>query len=528
MNDLVIFHYHLLPGGVTDVIVQGVMAMAHSSHLFKHITFVCGRKENTDNVIKKVSDYFSEQKSRIKLEITVIPEIDYINHIDKTDTLQKKVNRLKNMLISSFSSPIAIWWMHNYQLGKNPVFSEAVLQIVDSNPDQRVILQIHDFPEAGRPHNMIKLKKIVSRPFYPVAHNVRYIVINVRDRDILHKAGLPKELIYLIENPISSFPGKLNKPREVKKVLAEFGRHSGYAVEKDSELAIYPIRAIRRKNVLEAGLLTKLLSQKAVLLVTLPGVSQSERAYSDFVQQCFREKLIPGIFGIGLELEKLGISFPSLLAASSLMCCSSVQEGFGYPYLQSLLLGIPLLARKLDVMDGFINMFDHYPAVFYTQLLVPLEEKEKAHLKKAYLSYLNTLRNVLSPSLVRTLTAEVENLFHNELVDFSYLSFDLQRSILSRACSSTFSEQVRSINRPLFADAKRLLSSTAKAKKEHVLSRFGLNAYAESVEQIIESFSDNISLNPISADLIDDAVLKLFSSLQYLRLLFAPKLDKAE
>jgi hypothetical protein len=131
MNDLVIFHYHLLPGGVTDVIVQGVMAMAHSSHLFKHITFVCGRKENTDNVIKKVSDYFSEQKSRIKLEITVIPEIDYINHIDKTDTLQKKVNRLKNMLISSFSSPIAIWWMHNYQLGKNPVFSASY------SPDSR-------------------------------------------------------------------------------------------------------------------------------------------------------------------------------------------------------------------------------------------------------------------------------------------------------------------------------------------------------------------------------------------------------
>jgi len=527
MNELVIFHYHLLPGGVTDVIVQGVMAMGHSSHLFKRITLVCGRKENTDNVFNKLRLFLSEQKSTIELSIKIVPEIDYINHIDKPEALQKKVSLLKSKLVSDFSSEAAIWWIHNYQLGKNPILSEAILQIVDSDLPQRIILQIHDFPEAGRPYNMIKLKKIVTHPFYPVAGKVRYIVINVRDRDILLKAGLPKELIYLVENPVTAFTGQQSEPRQVKKILADYGKQFGQNIEQDTVLTIYPIRAIRRKNVLEAGLITKLLSPKTMLIVTLPGVSQSERAYSAFVERCYRENLIPGFFGVGLELAKLGISFPSLLTASSLMCCSSVQEGFGYPYLQSLLLGIPLLARKLDVMNGFINMFDHYPCTFYSALHVPLESKEKSQLKRAYLSYIKKLHNVLPPPLLHTLTEEVENLFHNEFVDFSFLSFDLQHIILTRAASAQFQEQVRMANRSLFKDAELLLHCTPKAKKEHVLSRFGPTAYAESIEQIIESFSDHITFKAISADLIDDAVLKLFSSLQYLRLLFAPKLDKA-
>lgn len=521
-----IFHYHLLAGGVTDVIVQGVMALARFSHLFKRITLVCGRKENAENVFNKIQAYFSEHGSSIKLAMEIVPELDYLNHIDGPDALKKMISELKNKLISDFSSESTIWWIHNYQLGKNPVFSEAVLRIVDSKIFQRIILQIHDFPEAGRPHNMIKLKKIVTHPLYPAASTVRYIVINMRDRDILLKAGLPKELIYLVENPITSFAEQPSTPRQVRRSLAGYAEQFGYIVNEDTVLTIYPIRAIRRKNVLEAGLLTKLLSPKALLMVTLPGVSQSERAYSDFVKRCYREKLIPGFFGIGLDLAQLGISFPALLSASSLMCCSSVQEGFGYPYLQSLLLGIPLVARKLDVMDGFINMFDHYPSVFYTALHVPLESRERTQLRLEYLSYIETLHNALPSALLKTLTDEVEILFHNNLIDFSFLSFDLQQKILKRALSAEYREQVRLANRPLFADTERLLDCTPKAKKEHVLSRFGLTAYAESVEQIIESFSDDIPLTTVSEDLIDDAVLKLFGSLQYLRLLFAPKLDK--
>jgi hypothetical protein len=526
MNELVIFHYHLLAGGVTDVIVQGVMALARFSHLFKSITLVCGRKENTENVYNKIQAHCSEHGSSVKLAIKIVPELDYLNRIDGTDALKKKISLLKNKLVADFSSETAIWWIHNYQLGKNPVFSEAVLQIVDSKIFQRIILQIHDFPEAGRPHNMIKLKKIVTHPLYPVAAAVRYIVINMRDRDILLKAGLPKELIYLVENPITSFTGQRSTPRRVRSILAEYARQFGQTVNDDTVLTIYPIRAIRRKNVLEAGLLTKLLSPKALLMVTLPGVSHSERSYSGFVERCYRENLIPGFFGIGLDLAELGISFPSLLSASSLMCCSSVQEGFGYPYLQSLLLGIPLVARKLDVMDGFINMFDHYPSVFYTALHVPLEVGEKRQLRREYLSYIKTLHNALPPALLQTLTDEVEHLFHNDLIDFSFLSFNLQRTILARTESPEYRELVRLANRPLFTDMEQLLCSAPKAKKEHVLSRFGLTAYAESVEQIIESFSDDIPLNAVSADLIDDAVLRLFGSLQYLRLLFAPKLDK--
>jgi hypothetical protein len=523
MTHLVIFHYHLLPGGVTDVIVQGVMALARSSRHVTHVTLVCGRNDNSDHVYKRLTAYLSRHKSDLKLDINIMPDIDYLNHTEELADIEPRLAVLQKKLITAFASPSNIWWIHNYQLGKNPLFSEVILRIIESGIGQRIMLQIHDFPEAGRPHNLLKLKKIVSHPLYPAADTVRYLVINSRDSAILQKAGLPADLVYLAENPISSFSHQAQNPARVKQILSVYGGRLNRNIGADTPLVIYPVRAIRRKNVLEAGLITRLLPGSPLLLVTLPGVSAAEKSYSSFVEDCFNDGLIPGFFGLGTRLDKMGIGFASLLAASSLMCCSSVQEGFGYPYLQALLLGLPLLARRLDVMDGFIRMFEHYPSHFYTSLLVPLEAEDTTGLKRAYMDHIRALRRTYEPALLDSLTAEVEALFHNRLIDFSFLSFSLQRKMLERALSADFQNQVKAANPTLFKTAGELLRAAPRPKQEHVLSRYGFGAYTETIDQVIESFSQQVELGTVRPETIDDAVLRLFGSLANLRLLFAPR-----
>ncbi len=528
MTHLVIFHYHMLPGGVTDVIVQSVMALAQSSRYITRITLVCGRSDNTDHVYKWLTAYLSRHKYPLKLDIHIMPEIDYLNHSDKLTDLKQRLAALQKMLISMFASPSGIWWIHNYQLGKNPLFSEVILRIIDSGIGQRIMLQIHDFPEAGRPYNLLKLKRIVGHPLYPVADKVRYLVINSRDSSILRQAGLPADLVYLAENPISPFARHTQEPARVKQILSSCGGLPGRELNTDTPLVIYPVRAIRRKNVLEAGLITRLLPGSPRLLVTLPGVSAAEKSYSAFVADCFADGLIPGFFGLGTRLDELGIGFASLLAACSLMCCSSVQEGFGYPYLQALLLGVPLLARRLDVMDGFISMFDHYPSSFYSSLLVPLESEDTTGLKRAYMGHIRALRRTFSPALLDSLAGEVEELFHNRLIDFSFLSFSLQRKMLERAAGADFQNQVKAVNTALFRDAGKLLSAPHKPKQEHVLSRYGFKAYTETIDQVIESFSQTVELGAVRPESIDDAVLGMFCSLSNLRLLFAPRPQSGE
>ena len=54
------------------------------------------------------------------------------------------------MLQERFGGDNAVWWVHNYHLGKNPLFTEALLRLAADPRGPRLVLQPHDFPEAGQ------------------------------------------------------------------------------------------------------------------------------------------------------------------------------------------------------------------------------------------------------------------------------------------------------------------------------------------------------------------------------------------
>ena len=341
---LAVFHYHLLPGGVTSVITLSLQAAASHIPELEEILLVCGSEENLETIRENLGPLLS--KNGCRLSFAVLPELGYTDELEA-----EKIGpaQLKKTLLQKFSG--YIWWIHNYHIGKNPVFTRSIIEIALETPRQPVLFHIHDFPESARYANLRFIRKFYSDSLYPAAGNIWYAVINSRDYRLLIEAGLPKNRVVLLQNPI---PGEQPVPTldsgMRKAIEQKLSRHPHFRPGTPSLL--YPVRSIRRKNALEAGLISVLASPRANLLLTLPGTSEQEKPYSDLVYRCFQNGSAPGAFPTAQE-----VPFLQIISFSDLIVSSSVQEGFGYLFINTVQWQKPLLARSIDIIGDFTPFF---------------------------------------------------------------------------------------------------------------------------------------------------------------------------
>ncbi|NOY08345.1 MAG: glycosyltransferase family 4 protein [Spirochaetes bacterium] len=539
MIELYIFHYHLLPGGVTSVIRDGVKAAGKYMEDIHSITLITGKRENTGDVITGIKKYFDQIKKNITLRFKYLPGMDYV-YPGKflIDDFNKKAVTLAEELINQFGSSSGIWWVHNHHLGKNPVFTQAMLNITEKYKDQRIIFQIHDFPESGRFENLKFLKSNITSPLYPVTKSVRYAVINTRDRDILIKSGIPDGFVYLLENPVEIFSTGITEAEKesVRNKIFDYFRKKGLPdrspvsiLFKEGKIALYPVRSIRRKNVLEAAALTLLVPGKTNLFVTLPGVSKHEKPYSDSVKKLYAEGFIPGLFGIGSRLDLIGISFADMMAAGDTVLSSSVQEGFGFLFIQSMLRGIPLIARKIDVLAGIEDIFINHPHFFYSEFLCPVQKKDRKLLIDEYKQKLSGIKNLLPEISIEKAEAELNMELDNEMVDFSFLNIPLQIKTIKKLQSEEYKTELYRANNFLMDKLQSFLHKSIdinsyKKNIEIIEKRFGYRAFAFHAERIVDSFKDAGILererNKIKSEQIETSVIDNFLKKDYLRLIY--------
>ncbi|MFO7781694.1 MAG: glycosyltransferase family 1 protein, partial [Spirochaetia bacterium] len=284
---LAVFHYHLRQGGVTGVVTQACIALGLHSDAVDEVILVTGSDENTDTVISRIQSASPE----LEVSVRVHPEIAYVS--EQSDVSMPALEaRIVSILTENYLSEDIVWWVHNYHLGKNPPFTSALIDVLETEPGQRAIFQIHDFPECARFENLAELRTHMSGSVYPVLPNLAYATINLRDRRLLIEAGIPESAVVALPNPVPSpstggastaGPAPQNTGTgapDRREVLHRLGAACGDRFPRfdpDGLLVLYPVRAIRRKNVLEAGFLTRLLntelSPPANLILTLPGTS---------------------------------------------------------------------------------------------------------------------------------------------------------------------------------------------------------------------------------------------------------------
>ncbi|MFO8043234.1 MAG: hypothetical protein R6U25_08540 [Alkalispirochaeta sp.] len=505
---VIIFHYHLLPGGVTGVIEHMSRALQLHSAAVDEIEIVTGSREN----LERLTD---------GPPVTVIPEIGYMSrqrlaeyapappdseseHQHESGPVgqisESQVAAGAQVLSQRISQELqgrwdadSVWWVHNYHLGKNPAFTRALLEIARAHPEQRIILHIHDFPECGRYANVRYLRQSGVEDLYPDLPNLTYVTINSRDRTLLQNAGVRN--VHYLPNPV---PAVANPPRpgqspDVRKRLADHFDTEFARFRRDDLFLLYPVRTIRRKNVFEAALIAMGLSQPASLVVTLPGVSQAEKQYSQMVQHAFQDGTIAGLWGIGTRLDEVGLTFEDIQRTADAIVSTSVQEGFGYQFIDPLLQGTPLVARRLPVLQDVEDLYQSWPHAFYESIRVPNSSPSlsgpQALLRFRYTERIDRLAPHIPEEIVHQLHQEVARMVESETIDFSFLLPHMQFTYLKdMRAHPSYRQEVRALNEDLFRQMESALGrspQSVEAGAAAVDARFGLSSYATHVDEIL-------------------------------------------
>lgn len=553
---VVVFHYHLNPGGVTAVITRALAALLDESADLTEVILVSGCGDNAGRIVEVLADE--------RLRIEIVPEIGYREHDAPAAWWHEQARGIGRALLQRYRGDDTVWWVHNYHLGKNPAFTRALLEIAAAGR-QRMLLHIHDFPECGRFENLARLHRACGYDLYPTSSTVAYATINQRDRSLLAAAGIDDCRAWLVPNPVETQAVQVEPSDEpsatmlLGRLSAEQNRNVGDARgagtgrcgTAEGRLLLYPVRCIRRKNVLEAGLLARLLEQQlgqaCNLVVTLPGTSAAERGYSQLVAAAFDAGEIRGYFGVG---NWQAFSFDELAAAADVVVSTSVQEGFGYAFFDPLSWGRPLVARELDTLCGAVDLFHDYPACLYDGLHVPAEVpgdkksngKAREKLRSAYRRQMASMKAGFGADLVDRVEAQLESLLGGVTIDFSYLSIGQQRCAVQHAgVDDGFKKEVMTLNAGLVANASQLAGIRCTPRVDALVERFGPQAVALRLTDALASTADRAHAGAAGASYaastrpaanspntqsaaadIHLRIMDAFATPQHARLLYAP------
>lgn len=426
-------HYHLKPGGVTTVIRQQVDAL---------------RKIGGEALV------FAGMPPPASFPAETVPVsgLGYTRDSDTAPTGENVAEAIADGIIKRWPGGCDVVHVHNPTLAKNTRFP-GILEALQKK-GFRLLLQIHDFAEDGR-------TDAYSRAPYP--ENCHYGVINSRDYRILLKAGLKKKGLHLLPNMVSPLDADSNKLPENPFVL-------------------YPVRAIRRKNIGEALLLSLFFKAGHHLAVTLPPNSPADMiAYEDW-KLFSKSRHLPVRFEAGLQDE-----FSTLAATAQCFMTTSITEGFGFSFLESWTAGKSLRGRKLpDICSDFeargIELED-----LYSLLRVPLDWLDRS----GYLdAWRNAIKNVcrrfefaIPPTAV--LDAEA-HLAESAEVDFGLLNEKYQREVLQHLVENPAKKAMLTRLNPFLEDFMNLPVSTNRIRRnrEIVLSDYNADNYQESLRNI--------------------------------------------
>ena len=372
-------HYHLKPGGVTTVLRQQVEATL----------------DECDSLVLASST----PESSFPCDIVNIPGLGYdrpkqnrISPEDVAASIIKAINK-------KWKTGCDVVHVHNPTLAKNRNFLKILKAL--QNRKIKLFLQIHDFAEDGRPLSYFSDDEYVA--------DCHYGVINSRDYNILLKAGLKEEGLHKIFNTIK--PLNFNSTGVTTK-----------------ECVLYPIRAIRRKNVGEAILLSLFFNNNETLAITLPPNSPADiKSYAGW-KIFTKEKKLNIVFEAGVTHE-----FSELLMSSKFIITTSITEGFGFSFLEPWAAKKILWGRKLpDICHDFEKnniQLDH----LYTKLNVPVEWIGRERLYEKWKSCVLIKSGIFDLNLdEKTITTSFGKVTSNDLIDFGLLDEAFQKMIISR------------------------------------------------------------------------------------------------
>jgi len=433
-------HYHLKTGGVTTVLKQQVEALREECE----VLVLSGEPPDISFPAHSVH----------------IPGLGYDSQSQKIHDPEEVADNIIKAILTKWNNGCDIIHVHNPILAKNINFLKILKAL--QKRGIKLFLQIHDFAEDGRPLSYF------SEEYVSDCH---YGVINSRDYNILLKAGLKKEGLHKIFNTIKPF--NFDKKESCIK-----------------NYVLYPIRAIRRKNIGEAILLSLFFQNNETLVTTLPPNSISDiKSYVGW-KNFVTENNLNVEFEAGLKND-----FSQLVLSAKFIITTSITEGFGFSFLEPWTAKKNLWGRKLsDICHDFEKngiTLDH----LYDRLLVPLEWIGKNKFYKVWKTCI--LRNC-SLFNFKINEEEIQKSFtkitRNEYIDFGLLYEPFQKQIISHVLSSKNEvKKLIKLNPYLALPLNNLLNNKELIQNNMnaVLNNYNQTTYRKNLIEIYSKITNN-------------------------------------
>jgi glycosyltransferase involved in cell wall biosynthesis len=328
-------HHHLRQGGVTRVIHNAIRALQNEPI---HLLVVSGEPPTHP------TDW--------PVPVIVVPEIGYAESPPHPDarTIRTAVERA--VRAANHGRLPDLWHIHNHALGKNPAWTEVVANWASEN--SRLLLQIHDFAEDGRPTNYQTLCQHLApttrgTTLYPAAATTQFALLTPRDVAILRSAGVASDRLHLLPNAVDTASRETPPPPT-----------------DQPPLILYPTRAIRRKNIGEFLLWSAVRSGDQRFGITLAAQSPAERPAYERWRHVAAEHNLPVSFEMGRTA-----SFESLLQRAAVLFTTSIAEGFGLAFLEPWLADRPLAGRDLPEITAAFKADGIHLDSLYDECWIP-------------------------------------------------------------------------------------------------------------------------------------------------------------
>jgi glycosyltransferase involved in cell wall biosynthesis len=339
---LIIVHHHFRPGGVRRVIELATPPLvACWPGRVRGIALATGEAPD--------ATWLAGLRARLPdtpVKVLVHPAFGYLSELGwDGPKLRRHVQEGLRTLLDEVRRDQGVVWAHNLGLGRNLCLARE-LTFACHFGGVPLVAHHHDWWFENRWHHFAAMQTPGFRKLDTVANVVlaaspwiSHVAVNRADADVLerHLPGLAGWLPNLMEPEAEPPAARVQATR--RWLCGQLG--------EDAPVWLLPCRLLRRKNIAEALLLTRWLRPEA-WLVTTGGVSSTE-------EQPYADTLAAAAHTHGWRL-RLGVlhgdesrkpTVPELLAASEVVLLSSLQEGFGLPYLEAAAARRPLVARRL-------------------------------------------------------------------------------------------------------------------------------------------------------------------------------------
>jgi glycosyltransferase involved in cell wall biosynthesis len=349
---LVIVHYHLRPGGIRRVVELATPALVKQFGNIDAVTLACGEAPD-----QNWNQNFARLIQPARLEWLVAPAFGYFSEQSKPPAvIQAELAAALAQLLAGATATNCLVWAHNLGIGRNLLLTRELTHAC-AERGVPLISHHHDWwfdnrwprwPEIRR--SGFRSLAAVARTTFPTGPNIRQVGINHEEAALLKRHYLTAAA--WLPNPAARQP-----PPAPKKVRAARQWLDQTLAEVAAPVWMVPCRLLRRKNLAEALLLTRWLRPEAWLVTTGGASSADEQAYFDQLTRAARQHHWRLRLGVLQGDEKQKPTVPELLAASEAVLLTSIQEGFGLPYVEAAAAGRPLIARNLPNVAPDLKKF---------------------------------------------------------------------------------------------------------------------------------------------------------------------------